>query len=92
MIRGKRMIGTAIDIVEKVKSGIRSVVEFPFRIIKEQFKYREVRYKVLRKKCRSCLYEMRSRKSLSIQKSSIVKGVVRPNGALGAIRGLPKLL
>lgn len=44
------------------------------------------------KKCRSYLYEMRSRKSLSIQKASIVKGVVRPNGALGAIRGLSKLL
>ena len=44
------------------------------------------------KKCRSYLYEMRSRKSLSIQKASIVKGVVRPNGSLGAIRGLPELL
>lgn len=51
MMRGKRkkIKGTAMDIVEKVKSGIRAVVEFPFRIIKEQFKYRKVRYKGLRK-------------------------------------------
>lgn len=51
MMRGKRkkIKGTIIDNVEKAKSSIRSKVEYAFRIIKEQFKYRKVRYKGLMK-------------------------------------------
>lgn len=51
MMRGKRkkFKGTVIDKIEKMKSAVRSVVEFPFRIIKVQFNYRKVRYKGLRK-------------------------------------------
>lgn len=45
----KRYKGTVIDAIEKAKSGIRAIVEYPFRIIKEQFNYKKVRYKGLRK-------------------------------------------
>lgn len=51
MMRGKRkkFKDTAIDAIEKVKSTIRSKVEYPFGIIKGIWKYAKVRYKGLRK-------------------------------------------
>ena len=49
MMRGKRrkFKGTVIDTIEKLKSGIRAKVEFPFRVLKVQFQYRKVRFKGL---------------------------------------------
>jgi len=38
-----------IDQLEKLKAGIRAKVEHPFRVIKRQFGYTQVRYKGLRK-------------------------------------------
>lgn len=51
MMKGKRKKykGTGIDAIEKAKSSIRSKVEHCFKIIKEQFNYRKVRYKGLMK-------------------------------------------
>lgn len=49
MMRGKRrkFKGTVTDTIEKLKSGIRAKVEYPFRVLKEQFQYRKVRFKGL---------------------------------------------
>lgn len=49
MMRGKRrkFKGTVIDTIEKLKSGIRAKVEYPFRILKVQFQYSKVRFKGL---------------------------------------------
>ena len=51
MMRGKRkkFKGTAIDVIEKAKSAIRSKVEYPFGIFKNIWGYTKVRYKGLRK-------------------------------------------
>lgn len=49
MMRSKRkkVKGTLIDTLEKAKSGIRAKVEHVFRVLKDQFHYRKVRFKGL---------------------------------------------
>ncbi len=49
----KRRKGTLLDEFEKLKSSIRSKVEHAFRILKEQFNYRKVRYRGLYKNTRA---------------------------------------
>lgn len=51
MMRSKRKQwkGTLLDDFEKLKSSIRSKVEHAFRILKDQFNYRKVRYRGLYK-------------------------------------------
>ena len=38
-----------VDLVEKFKASIRAMVEHPFRVIKRQFGFTKVRYRVLKK-------------------------------------------
>ena len=38
-----------IDLLEKIKAGIRAKVEHPFRVLKRQFGYGKVRYRGLKK-------------------------------------------
>ncbi len=40
-----------IDLLEKIKAGIRAKVKHPLRIVKCQFAYNKVRYRGLKKKC-----------------------------------------
>ena len=42
-------VDTLIDKAEKIKAGIRTKVEHPFRVIKRQFGYVKVRYRGLKK-------------------------------------------
>lgn len=42
-------VDALIDQVEKIKASIRAKVEHPFRVIKRQFGYTKVRYRVLKK-------------------------------------------
>lgn len=60
MMRSKRKLieGTFRDQFEKALSGIRSKVEHVFRIIKDQFNYRKVRYRGLAKNKHSMIVKI----------------------------------
>ena len=47
--KDNKPIDALIDLLEKIKAGIRAKVEHPFRVIKRQFGYVKVRYRGLKK-------------------------------------------
>ena len=47
--KDNKPMDTLIDLLEKIKAGIRAKVEHPFRVVKRQFGYVKVRYRGLKK-------------------------------------------
>ena len=52
--------------IERLKSKLRAHVEHPFRVIKEQFSYRKVRYKGLAKKHEPSVHAVRTIEPVSL--------------------------
>lgn len=44
-----KALGAMINEVERIKASIRAKVEHPFRLVKRQFGFKEVRYRELKK-------------------------------------------